>query len=414
MRQIFKAFLAALCLTCSAAHAQVTEATLTADGSGMSRDEAVAAALANAAAQAFGVRLEASSVSQNLSAEMVTNDQTDSAMVNAVNRAVKQVVNMPATNPILGYTIDSLSEGFGNSWDAVVTLRYAKFERLGADSNRRSVVVATNEKRYKDLLTTTVAEALVNSRRFDVLNRRNDTLFESEKAFIQGDDASAAEMARLSQASGADYLLIAELQGLSVRNNMQETIRMTGEVITRSAVSGTLRLEVVEFASRKVKWSGSQKFGATYEGVSSIGSATLSRLIGEASHKLMDKLIASIYPIRVVKVMGDVAIINRGEDNVSVGETYAVFQMGEELVDPQSGESLGSMEVEIGLGKISEVKPKFAFLKMATGTLDPTAEYLLRKTDKKAPGAAAPQPRRRPAAQSAAAEPSRKDLFLKN
>src|SRR5690606_17919650 len=109
---------------------------------------------------------------------------------------------------------------------------------------------------------------------------------------IQGDDASAAEMARLSQASGADYLLIAELQGLSVRNNMQETIRMTGEVITRSAVSGTLRLEVVEFASRKVKWSGSQKFGATYEGVSSIGSATLSRLIGEASHKLMDKLIA--------------------------------------------------------------------------------------------------------------------------
>lgn len=412
MPPIFRLFLACLCMAWGTAWGQVTEATITADGAGMTRDEAVAAALANAAGQAFGIQLNAATVSETLGAEVVTDDRSQTSMVSAVNRVVTQAINSPVNSPILGYTIDSLSEGIANTWDATVTLRYAKFERIGADSNRRSAIVVTSNKRYQELLTTTVGEALVASRRFDVLNRRNDALFEAEKAFIQGGDAATAEVARLSQASGADYLIVAELQGLSISNNMRETIRMTGEVLVRSAVSGTLRLEVIEFASRKVKWSSSQKFGGTYEGVSSIGAGTLSRLIGGAADKLMDNLIASIYPIRVIKVVGDVAIINRGEGSATVGETYAVFLMGEELTDPQSGESLGVMEIEAGLGKITEVKPKFSFLKMATGQLDANAEYIVRKTDKKPPAAATPTPRPRQPAQSKPQAPSRKDVFL--
>src|SRR5690606_33417981 len=121
--------------------------------------------------------------------------------------------------------------------------------------------------------------------------------------------------------------------------------------------------QVIEFASRKLKWSGTQKFGGTYPGATSVGTATLGKLINGAADVLIDKMVASIYPIRVVKAMGDTAIINRGEGSVSVGEGYAVFLEGEELTDPQSGESLGSMEMEVGLARITEVRPKFAFIK---------------------------------------------------
>jgi|GEM_PF-1116745 hypothetical protein len=420
MPRIFKLFLLSLTMAWASAHAQVTEATLTADGSGMSRDEAIAAALANAAGQAFGIRLDGSTMSMSLGAETVFNDQTETAMVSAVNRVVTQSINSPVNSPILGYTVDQVSQGLADTWDATVTLRYAKFQALGAESDRRSVIVVTSEKRYADLLVDTVSESLVASRRFDVLNRRNEQLFEAEKAFILGGDAATTEVARLSQASGADYMIVADLQGLSIRNNMQETIRMTGEVLVKSAVSGTLRLQVIEFASRKVKWSSSQKFGATYEGVSSIGSGTLTRLISDAASKLMGNLVSSIYPIRVVKVMGDIAIINRGEGSTAVGETYAVFLMGEDLVDPQSGESLGALEVEAGVGKITEVKPKFSFLKMSGAPLDPQGQYIVRKTSVK-PSAAASTPKgsgNRPASSRASGSgntqphPSRKDVFL--
>src|SRR5690606_2317221 len=99
-----------------------------------------------------------------------------------------------------------------------------KLQRLGADSNRRSVVVVTQGKQYRSLLVQTVGGSLVDSRRLDVLNRENDALFQGEKEFILGEDAAEAEVARLSQASGADYLVVAQLQGLGINNNQRETI----------------------------------------------------------------------------------------------------------------------------------------------------------------------------------------------
>lgn len=415
MKAFFSLVVMALALGLSPATAQVAEATITAEGQGLNRDEAIQSALVNAASQAFGVRLAAQSVVQTTSIDASVDNEDHSVLVSALNKNIQQTLNTPQNAPILGYDVNHVGEVVGNGWEATVTLRYAKFERLGADSNRRSVVVVTNNKRYRELLTNTVSEALVTSRRFDVLNRANDSLFEAEKEFILGDDTAVAEMARLSQASGADYLVVAELQGLGISNNMRETIQMTGEVLVKSAVSGTLKLQVIEFASRKVKWSSSQRFGGTYEGVSSIGAGTLNRLISGAADKLMGKLVTSIYPIRVVKVMGDVAIINRGEGSATAGQTYAVFMVGEELTDPQSGESLGALEVEVGLGKITEVKPKFSFLKMATGTLDANSEYIVRTTDKKPPAAAAPakKPQRpRASSPSKPQAPSRKDTFL--
>ncbi|NYT58208.1 hypothetical protein H0A65_04640 [Alcaligenaceae bacterium] len=415
MKAFFSLLVIALAFALSPVAAQVTEATVTAEGQGLSQDKAIQSALVNAASQAFGVRLAAQSLVQTTSIDASVDNEDHSVLVSALNKNIQQTLNTPQNSPILGFDVNHAVQTADNGWEATVTLRYARFERLGADTNRRSVIVVTNNKRYRELLTNTVSEALVGSRRFDVLNRANNSLFEAEKDFILGDDTAVAEMARLSQASGADYLVVAELQSLGISNNMRETIQMTGEVLVKSAVSGALRLQVIEFASRKVKWSSSQTFGGTYEDVSSIGTGTLTRLISDAADKLMGKLVTSIYPIRVVKVMGDIAIINRGEGGAAAGQTYAVFQVGEELTDPRSGESLGSLEVEVGIGKITEVKPKFSFLKMATGVLDANGEYIVRATDKKVPAASAPAKKsQKPRASSASKPqaPSRKDTFL--
>ncbi|MBV6271539.1 hypothetical protein KVP09_01210 [Alcaligenaceae bacterium CGII-47] len=416
MRALFSLLVIALALGLSPVAAQVTEAEITAEGQGLNRDEAIQSALINAASQAFGVRLAAQSLVQSTSIDTSVDNEDHSVLVSALNKDIRQTLNTPQNSPILGYDVNNVAKTADNGWEASVTLRYAKFERLGADSSRRGVVVVSNSKQYRPLLIQTVGESLVGSRRFDVLNRENDQLFQNEKDFILGDDAASAEMARLSQASGADYLVLAQLQSLGVNNNQRETIAMTGEVLVKSTASGTLQLQVIEFASRKIKWSGSQRFGGTYPGATSVGAATLGRLISGASDKLVDRMVAAIYPIQVVKVMGDTAIINRGEGGVSAGELYAVFQTGEELVDPQSGESLGSMETEVGLGKVTEVKPKFSFLKMASGTLAEGTSYIVRKTDKKPPVAAsakaAPKKTRAPAGKPKA--PDRADIFLNN
>lgn len=394
--------------------AQVSEATMSAEGTGLTREAAIQSALVNAASQAFGVDLQSSMQSVTVAADTVVDNQEHNLMLSALNKNVQQVLRTPGNAPILGYSVDYASQLAEAGWEAGVTLRYAKFERLGADSQRRSVVVVGKHPRYGALLNRTVGESLIGSRRFDVLTRENDAIFESEKDFILSEDTALAEMSRLSQASGADYLVIAELAQLGISNNQRETIQMTGEVLVKSSVSGALRLQIVEFASRKVKWSGTQKFGGTYEGASSIGASTLSALIGKAADTLVESMVAAIYPIQIVKVMGETAVINRGEGSVSKGEHYAVFLAGEELIDPQSGESLGSLETEVGLGTVVDVKPKFAVIKMANGTLSADSSYILRKTDKKPATAAPAKPRARSSSANKPKEPSRKDLFLNN
>ena len=380
MRRISSFFGLLLCfLVVPAALAGVEEASVNGTGNGASRQAAISGALADAAAQAFGVTIDASMVSEIASIETSSSEGNDSRVLDALNAKVSTRLQQPGNRPILGYRVVRAERGPNGWWEAEVVLRYASYRKLGAPSARRTVVVVAKGGPYEGLVADVVEKTLVDSRRFDILDRDDRDLYDQEKLFIQGGDAARAEIARLGNASGADYLVIAELHDLKVANNQRETIRLTGEVLVRSSFSGMLRMQVVEFSSRKVKWKDVRRIGGVYEDVASITRSMLEREIGKAADHLVRGMLDAIYPMRVVKVIGDQVIVNRGKGAVKVGERFRIFLVGEELVDPQSGESLGQMEVEVGKGVISEVRPKFAFLRVEKGRLEQGQDYLLRK-----------------------------------
>lgn len=56
-------------------------------------------------------------------------------------------------------------------------------------------------------------------------------------------------------------------------------------------------------------------------------------------------------------------VINAGLLNgVKIGQRFQVFSIGEEIFDPDSGESLGSLEVIKGTGRVIHVQDKIATL----------------------------------------------------
>ncbi|MGM7449414.1 hypothetical protein ACP7H9_12955 [Idiomarina sp. ST20R2A10] len=74
----------------------------------------------------------------------------------------------------------------------------------------------------------------------------------------------------------------------------------------------------------------------------------------------------SKYPASVVKVIDDyTVVINRGsEDGVSKGDQFLVYYVDqEELIDPETGESLGNLEVVRGTGSVTHVQRKMATIK---------------------------------------------------
>ena len=66
---------------------------------------------------------------------------------------------------------------------------------------------------------------------------------------------------------------------------------------------------------------------------------------------------------RVVYVLNDgmKVVINRGiEQGVKVGDRYLIYALGEEMIDPETEESLGRLEVVKGRGKVVHVQEKMA------------------------------------------------------
>ena len=150
MHQTFKKiFLLALALVSINAVAQVTELSVSGEGSGATREPAIAAALTSAAGQAFGVAIDAATVSKSLAVEASTNEGSAegsaSLMVNQLNQVVSQRVTSPGNKPILGYTIGFANESAAGVWKAGVTMRYAQFKKMGGDETRKTKTQPQNK-----------------------------------------------------------------------------------------------------------------------------------------------------------------------------------------------------------------------------------------------------------------------------
>ena len=336
-------FLLLFCLSFGSANAQLQESETSADGRGATRAQAILDALSNATAQAFGFALQASARQSIVSTQVMVDDDQGSALLEVFNKGISKQVSTDKLRPVTGYQVNSADETTNGRWAANVTIRYASFAKLGSDSSRRSVIIASASKQYSQVALDSVGQEVLASRRFDVLARGQSTVFEQEKLFITGPDASRSEVARLAGAGGADYVLVIDLQDLLLQNNIREEIRMSNEVIISSKLSGTLQLRIMEFTSRKIKWAGSQPFAETLKGRSEIPPDVLAKNLAGAARKLVSGMIETIFPIRVVKRDGNMLVLNRGEGSISQGQQLSVFALGEDFRDPQSGESLGRM-----------------------------------------------------------------------
>lgn len=67
---------------------------------------------------------------------------------------------------------------------------------------------------------------------------------------------------------------------------------------------------------------------------------------------------------QVVKVIDEFSVvINRGDmDGVEYGDRFLVYEVGEELFDPDTGESLGNIEIVKGRGKPRHIQDRLTTL----------------------------------------------------
>ncbi|MBI5677541.1 MAG: hypothetical protein HZC52_03400 [Planctomycetes bacterium] len=234
----------------------------------------------------------------------------------------------------------------------IPTVALAQLETLGVGSVKLTPAVVQSAARIgKKVEMDRVVQSLdgqlidrINAtRKFQVVGRSDLKEVLKEQSFtdsgnVDTNDKAAAQQFKLA---GAKYILVTTVDDFQDYNEVP-TFQGTG----RSATKRVVRLSCV---------------GKIYD-------STTGKLLESTNFQISNKDVSEnktnrvtdvIFPPKVLSKRGKQITINRGDGtDIAVGQIWNVFTLGEELIDPDTKESLGREEILIGKVKIIGVLPK--------------------------------------------------------
>jgi curli biogenesis system outer membrane secretion channel CsgG len=223
--------------------------------------------------------------------------------------------------------------------------------------------------RIVESLDSQLIDRINATRKFDVVGRSDLSDIIKEQDLGASGNVDAKTAAKAGKLTGAKYLLVTTV------DDFQDYVeKATFEGTGRSATKRVFRFSVVgkiyDSSTGKLLESanfqtGNDAFKQIQEERNySVKDGELSDEMMVAVSRDMAQRIANhvadvIFPAKVLIKRDNEVTINRGEGGgVAVGDTFNVFALGEELIDPDTKESLGREEAKVGKVKITQVNPK--------------------------------------------------------
>jgi curli biogenesis system outer membrane secretion channel CsgG len=342
-------------------HAEIVRTTAT--GTAASREAAIEDALIQAVRQSKGVSLESATVAVR-SGKTKTKNGKRNTNFTAENASV---TDMKSSGVIEGY--DIVDENKSNGlWNVTLDAKVNVYETPGlSPTTRRKLAIvgfkastAARKRGVPQAFQQKLTDSLVQSRRFTVLDREEEALYQREKAMWKNEDFAVEEQAKLGMRLGADYIVTGKILSY-VTTSTRKDIKVTGESYYIERIAAQVSYKVIVPATMQVKWSSTVTVDKTYERETATSIGALSaRLSNMVSQKISTQLLQAIYPLKVIKVTGNQIYLNMGGVNVKAGQRYSVYHLGERLIDPYTKESLGRTEAKIATIKVNDVKTKYA------------------------------------------------------
>ncbi len=149
---------------------------------------------------------------------------------------------------------------------------------------------------------------------------------------------------------GLNFRLIdAETSEVVFTKQIESVVKESGLVVTGAGFSGGVGL--AGFFSNYAK--------------TPIGQAVIAG-INKGVYEFVKQIGATPASGSVIKAEGQRVWVNLGSDSVAVGDVLTVMAKGEELIDPDTGISLGSSDTEVGRIRIAQAQEKFSIAQVVT------------------------------------------------
>jgi curli biogenesis system outer membrane secretion channel CsgG len=234
----------------------------------------------------------------------------------------------------------------------------------------------------RNTIDTEFSENKILSDKFSVVERDKLALVMKEQGLAQSGAVDPASAAKVGKILGVKYIVLGGIDKFNIDKTGGGFGGIGGNIVQAKA---TINLRMIDSttaervfaisADDEVKKGGGFIKGASLSHDSEWGIA--SEAIQKTAKALVAKLTTGDYMARlsnannptgviegrIIKVEGNRAWINMGaESGIKMGDHFTVWNIGEALVDPDTGAKLGADEKQIGAGDVVEVQPKFAIV----------------------------------------------------
>ena len=218
-----------------------------------------------------------------------------------------------------------------------------------------------------DILLEEIEKALVNTRKFEIVTRSKDKLEAIRKEqLFSSSSLSSGEAAKTGLMDAAHYLVQPSVNDFVFYRSAKAIPNIDNKYYRQDSGRIGLYVDVLDSSTGQIKGNFFLKssFATKKEVVNTrAGSPSNRHFLSMAKGvgaQLADQMIDAVFPIIAIKIDSEKVWMNRGNDGgFKTGDTLNIYQPGEALIDPYTGENLGSAEQYVGKLKVDRVNPKF-------------------------------------------------------
>ncbi len=204
---------------------------------------------------------------------------------------------------------------------------------------------------------------LASSRKFAVL----DETFAGELSRVGESDTDLETglqtLIRRASRLRADYLVVGSCESFAIAQNTVQ-VGTTTSTVTRP--SGLVSIRVIRVDSGQTVLAVNQLLNQFVK-VKFGGATPHLALVDWVCRQFSDRILDTIYPIRVAELVDGEVAIDRGGETVLEGQQFEVFAVGDTIMDSATGEKLGAVEKSVGRIEIVRVLPKVSYGRRLAG-----------------------------------------------
>ena len=220
--------------------------------------------------------------------------------------------------------------------------------------------VEGDKSRFNRLIDQNINDYFVQTKKFTMLDRTYIEEVAKEQSTILDGKTPAVEMAKIGNEISADFILVGSVENFNITEKVKKILSSDMEIKKKEA-SIYMSYRLLDVATKQISYSNTIEYKLT---LTENSKKPDIEIISKTSKILGEEILFSIYPVLVEKIVNGEIYLGQGGNQFQKSDQYELFEKGEKIIDSYTNEVIGSVETSLGLVEITSVSTGYSKGKM--------------------------------------------------